>query len=315
MLNILKLQRGPITSSIRSIIFGATTHSIPTEWGQDSWIWSCVKLVNIANSGYHFLNRVKRYNSDNALLIVSGVALEVALGDKKIVNAIAKILEASLHSLKAIKAYVRFHKSVEKIKRIIALEEGRTHLIDIERASKLPILSTSTWVYLIDRKETGRMFFMQLLDAIFEMAANFILMCSHTVQACHSLEGHAFQVIEAPMNIAEIFHEIRDLDAEVFKKINDSILSEMGATFKSKEIFDKFVAETPPIENSSGKDIDLLAPIKEDFAMLKNTLRFALPSWLRPKDELPTYRLPTGNSKRGTVKIVKDLKSIPHLPT
>ncbi len=301
-----------MTSSIRSIIFSATTKSIPSPWEGSSWIWSLVKGVHIANKGFHFLNRVKRYKLSNAPLILTGVALEIAVGDRKIVNALAKILEASLYSLKAIRAYVRIVNGIKKIQKILRFETHPVHKYQIDKASELPLLSASTWVILLQRKESINTVFYELLEAIFEIAANFVLMCSYSMQACESLEGHAFQVIEAPMNIVDIIQEVRALDRSVYENINDTLLEEMGASFKSKQVFEKYIPQVEAQEEPrEGLDVESARLVKKSFSYIGEYLKYSfVPDFLLSSDQLPSFQFNTGNSKRGTLKIVKDLKSI-----
>lgn len=230
-----------MASTIRSIVYSAASHSVPGTYSSSGLIWNAVSFAHTIHRSYHFLARLDRFTRlENAPPILLGVALEMAVGDKKIVNFVAKTLESSLHTLKGINAYIRLVASLNKFQKLLSFKEGNYKKIDLIKELEHPYFSPSTLMDWIQLKNRYKYTFFHLIDAITEIAANFFLLSSHMVAACEAMQGHELQVIEAPMNIRDIFKEAYELNKGTFVDVNDQILKGLGAKFDTRSLYSHF---------------------------------------------------------------------------
>ena len=230
-----------MASTIRSIVYSAASHSIPNSYSSSGFIWNAVSFAHTIHRSYHFLSRLDRYSrSENAPPLLLGVALEIAVGDKKIVNFVAKTLEASLHTLKGVNAYVRLAASINKFQKLIAFKDGNFKKVDLIKDLDHPYFSPSTVMMWIQLKNRYQYTIFHLIDTVTEIAANFFLLSSHMVAACEAMQGHELQVIEGPMNIRDLFKEAYDLNKGAFVNVNDQILKGLGAKFDTRSLYSHF---------------------------------------------------------------------------
>lgn len=227
-----------MASTIRSIVYTAASRSVPNPYESSSLLWNAVSVAHTVHRSYHFLARIDRYTTpENAPSLLMGVVLEMAVGDKKIVNFVAKTLEASLHTLKGINAYIRLARSIDKFQKLIRFQEGNLKKMDLMKELDHPYVSSSILLEWAELRNRFRYTFFHLIDTIVEISANFFLLASHMVAACEAMQGHELQVIEGPMNIRDIFKEAYKLNQEDFVSISDRILKGLGAKFDTRSLY------------------------------------------------------------------------------
>lgn len=245
-----------MASTIRSIVYSAASHSIPNPYASSGLIWNAVSFAHTIHRSYHFLSRLDRYTRiENAPPLLLGVALEIAVGDKKIVNFVAKTLEASLHTLKGVNAYIRLTSSIDKFKKLISFKDGNFKKIDFNELNH-PYLSPSSMLKWNQIKNRYQYTMFHLIDTLIEIAANFFLLSSHMVAACEAMQGHELQVIEGPMNIRDIFKEAYELNKGAFVNVNDQILKGLGAKFDTRSLYAHF----QNVKEEKGFELEFPAP-------------------------------------------------------
>lgn len=230
-----------MSASIRSIIYGSASHSIPAPFASDGFIWNCVAAAHMLHRSYHCLARIDRYTRvENAPALLAGLAIDIIMGDKKFVQFLAKVLESSLHTLKAVNAYIRLINNIDRLKLLLKLDLGGLKSRDLNNLGENPVLSPSTVIYWKDLQLRLRYTMQHLISTIIEIIANFFLLSSHILAACEALQGHDLQVMEGPLNLQDIFKEAYKLNNAIFYEVNDEILKGIGASITSNSIYKFF---------------------------------------------------------------------------